>query len=272
MHDPILELSGTGRDGRERRFQLGPPVEAGRPVRLAPPEASNAFALPPLRAEAHEVPGWFVGDVRRGGSCNVEVLHCAAHGLTHLETAAHLLAPDGAPPTVADLPAERLAGLMLLVDLSDLDAPPGARIPPQPVRTALDTCELPVGMLGLKTRASALPPATDFTGTDFLALAPETAEAIRAAGIRTLVVDLPSLDPERDSGRLLAHRAYFGLPETGCRGADPEARAVVELAWFGGLPAGSYHAVICPPRFALPAVPTGLLLYPLTPSSSCSCS
>jgi hypothetical protein len=199
MHDPILELSGTGRDGRERRFQLGPPVEAGRPVRLAPPEASNAFALPPLRAEAHEVPGWFVGDVRRGGSCNVEVLHCAAHGLTHLETAAHLLAPDGAPPTVADLPAERLAGLMLLVDL-------------------------------------------------------------------------PSLDPERDSGRLLAHRAYFGLPETGCRGADPEARAVVELAWFGGLPAGYYHAVICPPRFALPAVPTGLLLYPLTPSSSCSCS
>jgi len=55
-------------------------VEASRTVRLDPPQAPNAFSLPPLRADALEVPGWFVGDVRRGGSCNVEVLHCAAHG------------------------------------------------------------------------------------------------------------------------------------------------------------------------------------------------
>jgi arylformamidase len=266
MNDLSLELKVAGRDGRERRLRLGPPVEAGRTVRLAPPQAPNAFSLPPLQAEAHEVPGWFVGDVRRGGSCNVEVLRCTAHGLTHVETAAHLLDPAGAPPTVADLPPERLAGLMLLADLSDLGEQPGALVPPDRLIGALAAGDLPMSMLGLKTRASALPPATDFTGTDFLALSPEAAAAVREAGIRTLVTDLPSLDPERDGGRLLAHRSYFGLPVEGCRGTDPERRAVVELAWFGDLPAGYYYAVVTPARFAVPAVPTGLLLYPVQPS------
>lgn len=268
MQMPFLELNVAGRDGRERRLRLGPPADASRAVRLAPPEASNAFSLPPLSAEAHEVPGWFVGDVRRGGSCNVEVLRCTAHGLTHLETAAHLLDPAGAPPTVADLPPERLSGLMLLADLSDLGGLSGTLVPPDRVSEALARCDLPVAMLGLKTRASALPPATDFTGTDFLALSPEAAAAVREAGIRTLVVDLPSLDPERDGGQLLAHREYFGLQRAGCQGKDPETRAVVELAWFGGLPAGYYYAVITPARFAVPAVPTGLFLYPIL--SSCS--
>ncbi len=266
MQKPFLELNVTGRDGQARRLKLGAPVEASRPVRLAPPEAPNAFSLPPLQAEAHEVPGWFVGDVRRGGSCNVEVLRCTAHGLTHVETAAHLLDPSGAPSTIADLPPERLAGLLLLADLSDLGDRPGERVPPDRIVEALAAPGLPVAMLGLKTRASALPPATDFTGTDCLALSPEAAAAVREAGILTLVVDLPSLDPERDGGRMRAHRAFFGLPEAGCRGADPESRAVVELAWFGALPAGYYYAVVTPARFAVPAVPTGLFLYPVLPS------
>lgn len=270
MSDLSLELNVKGRDGRARRLRLGMPVEASRAVRLTPTEAPNAFSLPPLSAEAHEVPGWFVGDVRRGGSCNVEVLRCTAHGLTHVETAAHLLDPSDLPPTVADLPPDRLAGLMLLADLSDLGGRPGELVPADRIRTALAEPDPPVEMLGLKTRASALPPATDFTGTDFLALSPEAAAAVREAGIRTLVVDLPSLDPERDGGRMRAHRAYFGLPETGCRGADPECRTVVELAWFGVLPAGYYYAVVTPARFAVPAVPTGLFLCPVLPSCSCS--
>ena len=199
------------------------------------------------------------------------MLRCTAHGLTHVETAAHLLDPAGAP-TVAGLPPERLSGLMWLADLSDLGERPGALVPLDRVADALARCDLTVAMLGLKTRASALPPATDFTGTDFLALSPEAAAVVREAGVRTLVTDLPSLDPERDGGRLLAHRAFFGLPENGSQGADPEARAVVELAWFGGLPAGCYYAVITPARFAVPAVPTGLFLYPVLPSCSCSCS
>lgn len=41
----------------------------------------------------------------------------------------------------------------------------------------------------------------------------ETAEFIRECGIKHLLIDLPSVDKEKDDGKLLAHRAFWDYPK-----------------------------------------------------------
>jgi len=199
--------------------------------------------------------------VRRGGCCNVEYQRFCPHSLTHLETSAHLLDPGAAPPTVMDLLPARLAGPCLLVDLSALDLP---LLEAEHFRPALEAAGLPLAAVAVKTRASLLPTGYDFSGKGFAALSPAAA-ALLASFAGLLLLDLPSIDPETDGGRLLAHRAFFGLPERGAFHADPKANALVELAHFGDLPQGLYWAQAQPQPWQADAVAAALWMSPLIP-------
>src|SRR5687768_11683032 len=72
-------------------------VDLSRPLDLSvrvafTEERSRAFGLPPASTRAVEG-GTFVGDVRRGGSCNCETHVITPHGDgTHTEGVGHLLA------------------------------------------------------------------------------------------------------------------------------------------------------------------------------------
>lgn len=259
-----LQLAITGKDGEVRWFLPGEPQSVAREIYFKGETRSpNAFHLSPITAKTVEFEGQFIGDVRRGGSCNVDTLQYVPHGITHLETSAHILNPDAVPPTVKDIPLENLSGIVYLMDLSHLGTQKGESIPRDVVREKLEKITLPVSMLALKTRASLLPQAYDFSGKDFLSLAPETAKVIHdyrsPNRIDCLILDLPSIDPESDGGKLSAHRNFFGLPLPGIEVEDREKRALVELAWFGGLEEGYYYAVITPPRFETHAVSTGIV-------------
>ena len=274
-----LQLNVTGANGKTHRFKLGAPVSVSREVLFAPftsgTKSTNAFHLPVIDSKTLEFAGQFVGDVNRGGSCNVDILSYVPHGLTHLETSAHVLSPDANPPTVKDIPMEHLSGIVYLIDLTHLGAEPGQQVPWKEVEIKLEKNKLPISMLALKTKASLLPADYNFSDKDFLSLAAETAKGIHDYRvsipgsslveycIRCLILDLPSIDPERDEGKLLAHRQFFGLPLTGHKGMDNERRAIVELAWFGDLEEGYYHVVITPPRFQANAVSTGIVFQPL---------
>ena len=97
-------------EGKTRRFRLGEPRSVSREVLFAPgATSSNAFHLPGIHSRTVEFEGQFIGDVNRGGSCNVDLLSYVPHGLTHLETAAHILSGEANPPTVKDIPLEQLS-------------------------------------------------------------------------------------------------------------------------------------------------------------------
>lgn len=254
-----LSMEVKENNGATRRFSLGEPVRVSREVLFSPqPKTPNAFYLPKASAKTVEFEGQFIGDVKRGGSCNVDILSYVPHGITHLETSAHVLSPDSNPPTVKDIPPDRLSGVVYLVDLTALPEETKT-IPWQAVQKKLAQNKLPVRMLALKTRSSLLPQDYDFSGKDFLALSEDAAKGIHDYGIQCLLLDLPSIDPEHDEGKLLAHRAWFGLPRTGINAEDKEKRALVELAWFGDLEEGYYYAAITPPSFQANAVTTGIV-------------
>ncbi|MCP4727166.1 MAG: hypothetical protein GY863_19165 [bacterium] len=264
-----LAINLTDKHGDDLSFQLNNPVSADRKVLFRPEtKAVNSFFISPPSRETYEVPGQFTGDVDGGGVCNVEIISSAAHNTTHIETSSHVLSYGSNPITVDEIPVENLSGLLYLIDLTEIQAESGKAIKWIDIERKLLEITLPVTMLGIKTQGSVLPEDYDFSGQDFLHLAPEAAKAIHDFRIMNntiecLMLDLPSIDRENDQGKLLAHRNYFGIPETGHSGTDTEKRTIVELAYFAGLDEGYYYAVITPPRFQTNAMTTGLLLWEL---------
>ena len=52
-----------------------------------------------------------------------------------------------------------------------------------------------------------------YSHTNWAYLEEEAAKYIRECGIKHLLIDLPSVDREKDEGRLLAHKAFWNYPK-----------------------------------------------------------
>ena len=60
---------------------------------------------------------------------------------------------------------------------------------------------------------------TKYDHTHWPFLEPKAAKALAEMGVMHLLIDLPSVDPEQDQGALLAHRAFWQMPDTPRYGA-----------------------------------------------------
>ncbi|MBM3268221.1 MAG: cyclase family protein [Candidatus Sericytochromatia bacterium] len=253
----VLEIGGE-------RFA----VRVERPLHLAIPldfhgAQPEAFGLPASRAYVWRA-GEFVGDVREGGSCNCEMLTLCPHGSgTHTECVGHLtdarLSVHAAlrevlvPATVVTVTPERLPGGDAAITYSVLDPllrDAGPFIQGLVVRTKPNDYTK-------KTRT--------WTGGTWPYFTPEIARSLRDRGVHHLVTDLPSLDPERDEGRLAAHRAFWDVAE---RVANPltRDRTVTELAFIdAGIPDGRYLLNLQIAPFVLDAAPARPVLFEVQP-------
>lgn len=225
--------------------------DASIPIRFDAPQVS-AFGIRPATAPAFEGSGW-VGDTRRGGSCNFEEVRFVPHcNGTHTEGIGHL--------THERLSVLDAIPLTPIVCALTSVAPKGNEITASDVRNALQNLKttLPKA-IAIRT----LPNPTTKLSRNYLRepapyLSVECATWFRTSGVEHLLTDLPSLDPEKDEGRLAAHRAFFDL--------EPAARSktVTELAYFPNeAKDGLYLLNLCVPRLELEAMSTRPLLYPL---------
>lgn len=246
-------------------YQLENARRVSRSVKFHPvTKNSNAYGLA-------DVKNTLTYAAKESGCCNVNVLEYCPHKITHMETAAHIMAREASPPTALDIPVQHLEGVLYLADFSGMEPKSGALITEDQMHQKLQKIDRPISMLALKTPASNLNEHYDFSGKDFMALSEQAARMIHDFGknkhaIQCLVLDLPSIDPEHDNGNLLAHRAYFGLPAKGFTGIIKEKRALVELAWLQGMDEGYYYAVVTPAKFQANAVHTEVTLWKMKPA------
>ncbi|WPR72529.1 cyclase family protein [Flavobacterium sp. NG2] len=56
--------------------------------------------------------------------------------------------------------------------------------------------------------------STNYSNTNPPYLSEEAARFIRESGIKHLLIDLPSVDKEKDGGKLLAHKAFWNVQDT----------------------------------------------------------
>jgi kynurenine formamidase len=235
----------------------------------------NHFGAP----HAHAAPladGGFVGDVRRGGSVNCEVLTLVPHcNGTHTECVGHVTTDRVAVHEVAKgglhvarVVSVRPEALGDCEDTRDPEASPDERVVSARVlHEALEQVPGPSAALAIRTLPNDSAKLT--RRYDGPAPAPyltrEAADVLVAAGVRHLVLDVPSLDRAHDGGRLAAHRAYWGLPPGGRR-LHEATRAdctITELAWIAPtIRDGWYLMSLQIPALMTDAVPSRPLLYP----------
>ncbi|CAN5127579.1 cyclase family protein [soil metagenome] len=224
----------------------------------------NHFGAPPAIAEPLELDG-FIGDTRRGGSCNAEsyrlIPHCNG---THTECVGHVT--DDRVSIRDAMRAALCTALLVTVEAGEHEG--NRQITASGLAAACDSWRSAgVSALIIRTvpngydkrsrryEAASLPPY----------LTPDAARSLVVRGIDHLLVDLPSVDPYHD-GKLEAHRIFWGLP-AGSRRASEAARAsatITEMIFVPDEVADGHYLLnlqIAP--FATDAAPSRPLLFPL---------
>lgn len=218
----------------------------------------NAYGAPPAAASPYSGEG-FTLDTRVGGSCNCEVIEFTPHcNGTHTESVGHLTAERFPLSTV--LPPLFLSCSVISVQ------PHGREIRAEAVERA--TSILPpefLEALVVRTLPNAAGKRTrrwEDASTPYFT--PEAIAVIRAHDVQHLLVDLPSLDPLYDGGKLAAHRVFWGMQPDSQALPDAEARrrTVTEMIFVpDDVPDGRYLLTIQVPHLVSDAVPSRPILF-----------
>ncbi|MDL4818910.1 cyclase family protein [Actinomadura opuntiae] len=167
-------------------LDLSVPISTGMPVYPGDPEVEA-------------VPALTVAD----SGVNVLRLHLGSQTGTHVDAPFHI---DDALPRLDELPLTRFIGRAVVMDARGL--PPRAPISPNLLPDGL----APGVVLLIATGWSSHWGTDDYLAHPYPS--PETAEAIVAAGVRTVGIDALSVDrtapPGSDDFSLAAHRALCG--------------------------------------------------------------
>lgn len=234
------------------------------------------FGAPPATSRPLQG-GGFIGDVRKGGSCNCSTYTLTPHcNGTHTECIGHVVGEDVSINGIAP----RVPLIARLLTVSAVPAGPGleqSEPEPHPGDRWITASSLekaagkPMhGCAALILRTLPNPEDKRHWQYDAHALPPYfSSDALRwivAQGFEHLVVDLPSIDRAADEGRLSGHRIFWGLPPGSTRLADatrPRA-TITELAFIGNsLSDGLYLLDLQIAPFASDASPSRPLVYPL---------
>lgn len=97
----------------------------------------------------------------------------------------------------------------------------------------------------------------NWSNTDPPFVEAEACKWLRSIGVKHLLLDLPSVDRERDEGKLAAHHAFWDHPRTTDLG-----RTITEMIFVpNAVPDGDYLLELQLPNFSNDAAPSRPLLY-----------
>lgn len=232
-----------------RTYTLQYPISVSRTIVLNPQyESTGAFHLPSFSTSTFEA-GDFVGDLKRGGSCRVDIHSYSPHNFTHIESCAHI---DITGNTLDKIDRKKLSGIVFLADLSSVS---DDFVEWDHLIGKFDYKKLDA--LAIKTSASLLPQDHDFTQSDFMAIHQTTAQKLFDMDIDLLILDLPSMDKETDN-TLSSHKIFFGSDQN-----VNTQKTIIELAYFQNLEEGYYYYVLTPPILQTDATITDIWFYTL---------
>ncbi len=256
---------------------LGTGYGIGIPLNFHGPQP-NAYDVPRAASKAFEG-GNFIGDTRRGGSCNFETLTLTPHcNGTHTECIGHL--------TQERISIERmLPGTFIPATLVSVPVLPSSTVAesyscgygPEDkliTRTALQQA---VGAVNPRFIDSliirTLPNLTDklsqqYAGIPAAFFTIDAMEEIVGLGVSHLLVDIPSLDRADDGGRMAAHRVFWGLDAdaTDVTSAAAVRRTVTEMIFVPDhIRDGQYLLDLQIAPFVSDAAPSRPIIYPVSP-------
>ena len=190
--------------GHEFECDLSEPLDISIPVSRG--GSPNAFFLHQPSFITVES-GGFIGDVKRGGSCNVEDIYLSPHGNgTHTECAGHI---SNEKISILESLREYFF-LARLITLEPVNREAQSVLDSGSIKKIMDKNDLEVRALIIRTLPN-LPSkrSHNYSGSNPPFCTSGFIEHVNSLGVHHLLVDLPSLDREDDS-ELKAHHTFFG--------------------------------------------------------------
>ena len=188
-------------------------IDFNQPIDISIPMQSGvqnpqAFGIPAPVFEPFKA-GGFIGSVALGGSVNCENLHINAHGNgTHTECVGHISKERF---TIHETLKEFMfLAQLITVELHDIDGD-------QQVLLADVVAQLRAGTdaLIIRTMPNTSNKLTQlYSGQNPGYLEEALCAHLCVLGIKHLIIDLPSVDREEDSGKLAAHHAFWNYPSS----------------------------------------------------------
>lgn len=209
------------------RADLANPIDCSVPVSG---RGTTAWGLGPARIAPHRE-GDFTGSIAAGASVNFNdiAFNPHAHG-THTECLGHIaemvFSVNQSPPAPL-MPAR-------LVTLLPREVTGGQALSAKQLAEALPDLQEEAVILRTHLASEGLP-SHAWSGTNPPYLEADAAAWLADKGVRHLLLDLPSVDPERDGGALAAHKAFWGLPDTPRHGATITELIAVPASAADGL-------------------------------------
>lgn len=153
--------------------------------------------------------GTFIGNVAKGGSCNVDIINFTPHGNgTHTECIGHITAEQ---QSITDALPQ---GLMITRLLTIHPESVGDNLVITKNQILLPETDNGVEAVIVRTLPNDVSKKNkDYSGTNPPYFLPETLQYFKEKGIKHLLCDIPSVDREDDGGKLMAHKAFFGVPD-----------------------------------------------------------
>lgn len=220
----------------------------------------NCFQSPPYNARPVRM-GSFVGSTAHGSPVNFYSMELTPHGNgTHTECLGHI---DSSFQKIN----EQLKSFHFIADLIDIYpqlCENGDRIISLEAISALWSGSNDTKALIIRT----LPNSDDkkrkqYSGTNPPYFSVDAIEYIVRNGIQHLLIDLPSVDREKDDGKVAAHKAFWHSI-----GDERNNATITELIYVDdAIKCGKYFLNIQVLNITLDASPSQIILYPLREKS-----
>ncbi len=204
--------------GRTWKADLDQPLEIGIPIRQM--DNPNCYGSPVPEFNPVQQ-GDFIGSIAKGGPVNHYTLKVTPHGNgTHTECLSHIMDTGGL--TIGQC----LKKFHFIACLISVNSEQGKPLSKADIVSALGD-HRPEALI-IRTMPNDDKKLTaNYSGTGPAFLDSDAAKWIRSIGVNHLLIDLPSVDPEVDGGRLAAHKAFWNIPE------NPKTEATItELVYI----------------------------------------
>ena len=193
--------------GKTFKCDLDKPIDISIPLRASKDNLSCWYVDPP-RFEA-VINGDFIGDVKRGGSVNFRNIFFNPHGHgTHTECVGHI----SKEPYTINQCLKKFFFICEVVTVLPEEFPNSDHVitkkiiqnvlnEKRPEALAIRTVSNPVGKMNMQY-SDTNPPYVHHEAMKFIV----------SLGIEHFLIDMPSVDKEKDDGKLAAHHAFWEYP------------------------------------------------------------
>lgn len=184
------------------KYDLNHPIDISIPLRASVENVEAWYVNPPVIEPVRN--GDWIGEVSKGGTVNFRNVFFNPHGHgTHTECVGHIA------PEIYSV-NQHLKTFFFDAILITVEPENNTVITLNQLKAAIEKSPEAIVIRTLPNEKSKL--NRHYSNTNPPYLAEDAAKAIADSGIKHLLIDLPSVDPEVDGGKLVAHRAFWNFP------------------------------------------------------------